>query len=224
MLQKDGDVVDLKLVPYKVLISMEQHHERRKHAQKQFSQLGMAVDWKIPTRIEHIPWAALPASYEHSAKYTSQAVTLLDVLEEVERRKVDSFMLLEDDVIFHSDIVNLLPKIRVPRDWRFIYIGGRNNGIKEEVAPGLVRSTFVSDLHAVIIRSSMIDALRMALLDPAIDSHLADLRIASLHKKYPAYLCRPNLAWQSVHGNGSPDGKATSNYNEDGSVVQDEGD
>jgi hypothetical protein len=192
--------LSLSSVGYKVLISLEREHKRRLHAQSQLELLG-AVDteWKIPVRIPAIPWGILPQAYRNNSKYASHAATLLEVMDETERRRTESFMLIEDDVVFHPNIQKLLPKIRVPIDWKFIYLGGRNYGLKQPVSNGLVRSNSISDAHAVIIRSDIIGAVRSAILDPGLSMHWADVRIASLHKIYPAYLCRPNLAWQSAH-------------------------
>jgi hypothetical protein len=210
--------IDLQAVPFKVLISMEDQNERRESAQKQLATIGVNAEWRIPVKIEDIPWEVLPVAYKRSPKYASQAATLLKVLNQVKRSKASSFMLFEDDLILHQQFETLLPSIQVPSDWSFIYLGGRNNGKGRFVSPGLIRSTFISDLHAVILRSDIIDLLRNVLLDPKCRSHWADARIAMLHKSYSAYLCRPNLVWQSVHAN--EEGLVYSNYNEDGSAVQ----
>src|SRR5271156_4317103 len=124
--------MDLKLIPYKVLVSLEKHEERRKNAQKQFAELGLDVVWRIPVKIEDIKWEIIPAAYRRSPKYASQTLTLLEVFEEAKRQNVDCFMHFEDDVIFHPHIQMLLPPIVVPKDWKFVYIGGRNNGKKED--------------------------------------------------------------------------------------------
>ena len=151
-------------------------------------------------------------------------MTLLSIFDEVERVNAPSFMHFEDDVVFHPRASRLLSRIRVPSDWQFIYLGGRNGGIKTTVSPGLVRSSFISDLHAVIIRSGMIPRLRRVLFDPAINSAYTDFRIASLHSHYPAYLCRPNLCWQSHHSDDSGQLKAFSNYYPNGAVKLGQGD
>jgi hypothetical protein len=136
----------------------------------------------------------------------------------VERKKAQSFMLFEEDVIFHQDTAALLSQIRVPLDWQFIYVGGRNCGNSEFVSPGLVKSDFVADLHAVIIRSSMIDRLRKVLMDCCINSSSPDFRFATLQNRFPAYLCRPNLAWKAPRWDPSGNGLDYSLYNDDGSV------
>jgi len=216
--REPSQFVDLTQIPYKVLISMESQKQRRDNAQRQFSGLGITVEWKIPVKISDIPWKLMPSIYHQHPKYASQALTLVEVFTEAKRRNVDSFMLFEDDIVFHPNFRALISHIKVPRDWRFIYLGGRNGGKREWVTEFLVRGAFVSDLHAVIIRTEMVALLEAVLFDPIIRSQWADFRIATLHKQYPAYLCRPNLAWQSVHSDES--GICPySNYNADGTVV-----
>jgi hypothetical protein len=221
---EETESIDLNSIPFRVLVSLEQHHERRSNAQRQFSELGFDAEWKIPVKMEDVPWARLPYEYTRRPSSASHAITLLSIFDEVERAKVPSFVHFEDDVIFHPRISQLLPRLRVPREWKFIYLGGRNNGSKTTVTPGLARSDFVSDLHAVIIRSDMIPHLRRVLLDPAISSEYADFRFAQLHARYPAFLCRPNLAWQSVHSDDSNSLPAYCNYYANGAVKIDQGD
>ncbi|MGH9561619.1 MAG: hypothetical protein ACRD3S_09210 [Terracidiphilus sp.] len=219
-----GEPIELNTIAYKALVSLEQHQERRSSAQRQFAALGLDVEWKIPAKLEDVPWASVPRVYRDRPEKASHAVTLISVLDEVERAKVPSFMHFEDDVIFHSRISTLLPRLRVPRDWKFIYLGGRNFGTRIKVWPGLVRSDHVVDLHAVIVRSDMIPHLRKVLLDPTIDFIDLDHRFATLHRQYPAYLCRPNLAWQSPHSDDSGTKPAYCNYYAGGAVRIGQGD
>ena len=221
---KKGFTLNLDSIPYKVLVSMPQQHERRASAQRQFADLGMEVEWKIPVKIEDIDWEILPEIYQVRPKYASQTLTLIETFEEAKRRGASHFAHFEDDVIFHLEVLSLLPQIDVPEDWKFIYLGGRNWGPKKYVSQGLVRPHYVYDLHAVIIRTDMIDLLKQILLDPTVKSYWADSRIALLHKRYPTYLCRPNLAWQSVHPDDSGGGLNYSNYLEDGSIRAGQGD
>ena len=216
--------IDLSSIPCKFLISLEQHRERRGNTQRQLAALGIHAQWKIPMKLEDVPWAQVPRDYERKPAAASHAMTLLSIFDEVERAKAPSFMHFEDDVVFHPRAATLLSRIRVPGDWKFIYLGGRNGRIRTVVSPGLVRSSLVSDLHAVIIRSEMIPHLRRVLFDPAIDSAYTDFRIASLHGQYPAYLCRPNLAWQSHHSDDSGRLKPFSNYYANGAVRVGQGD
>jgi hypothetical protein len=216
--------IDLKSIPYKALVSLEQQHERRSNAQRQFGALDIDAEWKIPVKMEDVPWARLPHEYRDRPECGSRAMTLLSILDEVERAKAPSFVHFEDDIIFHPRISTLLPRLRVPREWKFIYLGGRNNGTKTKVSLGLARSDFVSDLHAVIIRSEMIPHVRRVLLDPAINSMHPDFRIATLHARYPAYLCRPNLAWQSAHSDDSGRLPVYCNYYANGAVKIEQGD
>jgi hypothetical protein len=66
--------------------------------------------------------------------------------------------------------------------------------------------------------------MRKAIVDPSIDSWHTDFRLANLHPRYPAYLCRPNLFWQSEHRDYSGLGDTYSNYYPNGTVKIEEGD
>jgi len=219
-----SESIDLGAVPYKVLVSLEKHADRRNRAQAQFARLALDVAWKIPVKLENIPWAALPSIYAGMPSNASHAMTFLEIFDAVERANASSFIHFEDDVVFHPRFATLLPRLRVPRDWKFIYLGGRNNGKRSASTPGLLRSDFISDLHAVIIRSDMIPAMRKTLLDHSIDSYNVDFRIATLHATHPAYLCRPNLAWQSPHSGDDGRGQPYCNYYANGAVRIGEGD
>ena len=221
---KKDFTLNLDLIPYKVLVSMPQQHERRANAQRQFAELGMEVEWKIPVKLDDIDWKILPEIYRVRPKYASQTLTLIEVFEEARRRNVSHFAHFEDDIVFHPDVLSLLPQINVPEDWKFIYLGGRNWGPKKYVSQGIVKPHYVYDLHAAVIRTDMIDLLKQILLDPAINSHWADSRIALLHKTCPTYLCRPNLAWQSAHTDDAGGALHYSNYLEDGSIRAGQGD
>ena len=214
----------LQSVPYKVLLSMEDQTERRASAMNQLEDLYLDVEWKVPVKIEDIDWAPMPSIFKEAPRYASHAVTMIEMFDEALRRGVDTFMHIEDDVIFHPDALASLPQILVPWDWKFIYFGGRSWGPRQHISKGLVRSGFIYDLHAVIMRTDMVELMRKALLDPEIDCHWCDARIASLHKEHPTYLCRPNLAWQGFHCDDSGDGIPKSNYFPDGSVMPGQGD
>ncbi len=205
-------------------MSLEQQLERRDNALRQLVAHGMEVEWKIPVKIADVPWARLPGDYKLRPEDGSHAATLLSILDEVERKRAPSFMHIEDDVVFHPRFLTLLARLRVPQDWQFIYLGGRNGGARTKVCPGLARSNFIADLHAVIIRAEMIPHLRRVLLDPAMGPLHLDSRIASLHPRYPAYLCRPNLAWQSAHTDNAGKRPAYSNYYPNGAVRLGQGD
>ena len=222
--EAETEPFDLRLVRHHYLVSMEAQTARRGNALRLLKELGCEVEWKTPIKISEVPWDQTPEIYRYAPKYASQVWTLMAIFDEVEKAGVDRFALFEDDIVLHPQITELLPRIRIPTCWKFIYLGGRNGGYRYNVATGMVRSTFVSDLHAVVIKADIIPDLRQVLLDGSICSHWADFRIATLHWQHPAYLCRPNLFWQSFHQNDSGTGEGYSNYNADGSVAYAQGD
>jgi hypothetical protein len=207
------------------MLSLVCEEGHRRNAYSQFKQLDFEVEWKIPIAVEEIPWGTIPSAFRKSAKYASRVATILEVLKELEASKPESFMLLEDDVIFHPRFWDLYSQGEVPMDWQFFYLGGRNNGNRETVSDAVIRSTYISDLHAVVIRGSMIPLLKQRLLDESSTTVFVDARIATLHPTHAAYLCRPNLAWQSFHGDILDSTIAPyCNYLPDGSVLPGQGD
>ena len=213
----------LQSIPYKALLSLENARERRANALRQLKDLNIEAEWLVPIKANAIDWSSIPPAFRRAPKYGSHAVTMLAMFDEAIRRGVDTFMHIEDDVVFHHQILERLPNIFVPGNWRFIYLGGRSYGRRQKVSNGLVRSHAVGDLHAVVMRSDMIPLMKDALLDSKSNFQWCDARISSLHKKWPAYLCRPNLAWQAPHCNDRGTGAPYSNYFEDGRVKPGQG-
>ncbi len=208
----------VRSVPYVALLSLRKHAARRANAFEQLKSVGIEAEWMIPVKIEALNWMHIPAIFRRAPRYASHAVTMIRMFDEALRRGVEYFMHVEDDVVFHKDILNRLPQIIVPDDWKFIYLGGRSWGPRHEVGNGLFLSNSICDLHAVILRSNMINLMKMALLHPEIQRHWCDARLARLHRKFPAYICRPNLAWQAHHRGDDDKGAPYSNYYEDGRV------
>ena len=220
----NSESINFDAIPCKFLVSMEDQSVRRENTVNLLGRIGVKAAWKVPVKIPDIPWNKTPGIYKRRPKYASQLWTLMALFDEVEESGAKTLVHFEDDIVLHPEICELLPEIRVPSDWKFIYLGGRNGGYREHVNSGLVKSSFVSDLHAVIIKSEIIPDLRAVLLNSSIHSVWADFRFATLHWQHAAYICRPNLIWQSFHQNDSGVGQGYSNYYEDGNVMYGQGD
>src|SRR5262249_52686321 len=150
------EAIDLTAIPFRIMSSLEAHRDRRDPAMRALASLGLTVRWKIPVPIGEIDWSRLPSIYRQRPNYASHALTTLAIFDEVERSGAAAFLHFEDDIVLHPRITEFLMRIRVPRDWQFIYLGGRNNGKRRAVSPGLAQSDCISDLHAVIMRSTLI--------------------------------------------------------------------
>ena len=215
--------INLSSISYRALVSMPDEATRRTWVTKRLLDYGVSVEWHIPVPIAEIVWSDLPTVFAHHPRYASQALSLHAIVSEAQRRDAAALLLLEDDIVFHVDFPTMLARLQPPSDWSFLYLGGRNCGIKEQVGDGLMRSDFVSDLHAVVLRWDVFDEVKRALIDPWIYSALPDFRIATLHRRFTTYLCRPNLVWQTPHTTEA-NGEAYCNYTSNGDVVTGQGD
>ena len=159
----------------------------------------------------HLPQKALP--------YISQILTLKKVIGDAKRQNAHCVWLFEDDAVLHPEFLNRARRLRVPNNWRFLYLGGAYYENVVRINEFLVRPSKVLDLHCVIISSEMYDIIEdrfeAALHDPSKKEVFADMILADLHKIYPAYLCRPNLSWQSNH-QSDLNGRHYSSYKPDG--------
>ncbi len=208
----------LTSIPYVALLSLEGHEERRANAFRQLKSVGIEAEWVVPVKLDALDWSYIPPAFRRAPRYASHAITMIQMFDEAILRGAECFMHVEDDVVFRSDILDRLPHIIVPNDWKFIYLGGRSWGPRQKIRHGLVRSNSICDLHAVIMRNDMIEVMKTALLNPKNQRHWCDARIAYLHRNCAAYLCRPNLAWQAPHGKDDGKGPLYSNYFENGRV------
>src|SRR6202453_1023001 len=212
--------MNLHEVPYKVMINMPQASDRRWQLHEKLCKFGfmdVACEHPIPiAEIDRSEYSHLP---EEALPYISQIITIKRVLTEAKRRGAKSTWLLEDDATFHSEFNDRVRRLRVPNNWCFLYLGGAYYEEAIRINGALVRPDKILDLHSLVISSEVYDVaisqLDAVLKDTSKSEVFADVTFASLHKKYPAYLCRPNLVWQAPH-HSDLKGKHYSNYAPDG--------
>lgn len=212
--------MNLHEIPLKVMITMPQCAERRWRLHESLCGYGISdVIAEHPIAIHeintaeysHLPGKALP--------YVSQILTLKRVFSDARKRKVNSIWLFEDDAVLHPDFLELARRIRVPNNWRFLYLGGAcyENAIR--VNEHLLKPNRTLDLHCVVISGEMFqiieDAFDAALNDKTKTEVFADVVLSELQDVFPAYLCRPNLSWQSTH-QSDLNGRHYSNYKPNG--------
>lgn len=156
--------------------------------------------------------------YESPGRY-SLALTKRLAVREAKRRKSNSVLLLEDDVIFHPNFKCLVSSIDVPDDWQILYFGCAHTQSPTWVGPRVVRVRNAVDNHAVAIhRDAYNEVLKIwnrtgkqSLEVP----EASDQYLATLASKLPTYAIYPNLAWQS-HVHSDLIERKYSNYSSDG--------
>jgi hypothetical protein len=133
--------------------------------------------------------------------------------------KAEAVFIFEDDVVLHPALEERLAKLELPDDWGILYLGCQHHERPEVVAPGLVRVTVPLDTHAWGVRADRFMEVRRALTGKYWTSGgpvpAADILLAEVVRRIPAYAAYPNLAWQQeeesdltggVSGNYEPDG------------------
>jgi GR25 family glycosyltransferase involved in LPS biosynthesis len=108
----------------------------------------------------------------------------------------NNFLVLEDDVVFHPDLNNLLEKIipQVPYDWDLFYFGGNHfSRMPEQLTENLFKTFHTVCLHAFAINHTMYD--RIIEQNHRIDRP-TDINIAQLQQNCLTLVTNPHLAWQ----------------------------
>jgi hypothetical protein len=212
--------MNLHEIPLKVVISLPQRSERRWKLHEKLCKMGitdLVCEHPVPvseitgTQYSHLPKTALP--------YVSQILTLQKLLKESRVKGRKAIWILEDDAAFHPEFHDRVRRLRVPNNWQFLYLGGAYYDEVIRINESLVSPNKILDLHSVIIANSMFEIIEArfeaALKDVSRQEIFADVLISEIHKEYPAYLCRPNLVWQSYH-QSDLNGRNYSNYAPDG--------
>lgn len=207
----------------KVLISLPQHEERKLKTLAAVRDFGWGeVECVAPKPVNDIPLELRTRYDRRSVCLLSQVITLAEVFARALAGGGEAVLLLEDDVVFHPEFLGHLDLIEIPEDWRFCYLGGAICGTAFKVNERLLRADWIVDLHAVVIRKQAFERLAPKFQEAA-ENHRgkrnvtpADLIIAEFHKTMPAYICRPNLVWQSEHYSDLQH-RVYTNYRPDGS-------
>lgn len=122
----------------------------------------------------------------------------LEIIKKCKEENVKNVLILEDDVYFTDEILNLDDYMsKVPSDWDFIYFGGNHvYGQKPElINDKIIKLNFTVALQCVAINSSMFEIIEMVLSkkQKQVDGYYADL-----HNRFNAYGFYPNMAKQKA--------------------------
>ena len=191
-------------IPFKAIVSMPSCSDRLYKLQEQLSRFGINdAECVHPVPVADINLHEFPHLPKDKLPYVSQTLTLRGIIREAKKRGASSTWLMEDDAVFHPEFLQLVRMIRVPNNWKFFYLGGAYYENAVRINEALLQPDRILDLQSVVIAADMynvIDEVFTELLSDWNSSDIfPDVVLADLHKYYPAYLCRPNLVWQSAH-------------------------
>ena len=139
--------------------------------------------------------------YETAGRY-ALALTKRLAIRRAMQMKAEAVLLLEDDVIFHPNIREILRGVNLPDDWGIMHLGCTHFERPEPHSFGIVRVKHAVDHHAVAIHSRYFKEV-LRILDASWQGEVhfpraSDRFVAQLHQRIPTYACFPNLAWQGV--------------------------
>lgn len=125
------------------------------------------------------------------------ALSQLFAIKLAKQNKLKSFLLLEDDVEFDSEINSKFNKIypQIPNDWDMIYLGGQHyHGMNlTQINENVYKCEYTLCAHSVIFKHSVYDRFINKLIDI---TKPCDVHYAESHKEINAYVIVPHLTWQ----------------------------
>ena len=201
--------------PHKYLLNLSRRQDRRVRCEELFEEHG----WKVrrqpavdARRLESARGFGATGRYAH-------AVSTRMILRRAGLAKAEAVFIFEDDVVLHPALKERLAEIELPEDWGIFYLGCQHHERPEVVSRGLVRAVAPLDTHAWAVRAEYFHEVRRALagkywpLPGTLPA--ADILLAELVRRVPAYAAYPNLAWQEEELSDLAGG-SYGNYDDDG--------
>ena len=186
------------LVDKAFMINLDRREDRLKSAKERCDAIGLQFE-----RVSAVDGNTLDMSKYPTAKTqywnsgsVGMCLSLIRLITKVRDEKLKSFLLLEDDVEFHSkinDFTKFLYKEVPP--FEMLYFGINNNKPPIKVSENIYRVTYGYSLHCVIINESIYTPLIEALSELNAP---ADVIIAEkIHSRNKSYCFKNNLAYQA---------------------------
>ncbi len=202
--------------PHTYLLNLSRRQDRRVRCEELFAEHGWQVKRQPAVdarRLKSARGFGAPGRYAH-------AVSTRMILRRAAMAKAETVFIFEDDVVLHPALAERLAEIELPEDWGIFYLGCQHHERPEVVSRGLVRATAPLDTHAWGVRAEYFHEVRRALTGkywPRRDGTIpaADILLAELVRRVPAYAAYPNLAWQQEEMSDLAGG-SYGNYDEDG--------
>jgi hypothetical protein len=183
--------------PSRYFINLGRREDRRLETEIALCTVGITAE-RFPA-VDALS-ARNPRGYESAGRY-ALALSQRLVLRKAKLEGASAVLVLEDDVVFHPELLKRLEEMELPEDWGIFYLGCAHRTRPAPVGQGLVRVQYALDTHAFAVRAPYYQTVINALgrVDKRSSNHPAasDWYLADLHKEIPTYACYPNLAWQA---------------------------
>jgi hypothetical protein len=208
--------------PLRYFINLGRRQDRRIETEIALEEAGISAE-RFPA--VDARFVRRNRGYESAGRY-ALALTQRLVLRRAALLKAEAVLVLEDDVIFHPEMLRRLRDIELPDDWGIFYLGCAHHKRPRPAGHGLVRTPYALDTHAFAVRApyyrQVIDALGRREGEPRLHARASDWYLADLHAEIPTYACYPNLAWQAVNRSDLANG-TYSNYTGTGEQIASSG-
>lgn len=201
--------------PARYWINLGRRQERRFETEWQLLKIGIAAE-RFPA--VDARFVRKNRGYESTGRY-ALALSQRLALRKAIMVGAEAVLILEDDVVFHPELVERLKEIKLPEDWGIFYLGCAHQKRPWPAGKSIVRTPYALDTHAFAVRAPYFKRVMTALSvkqRKEVGHPLAsDWFLADLHGEIPTYACYPNLAWQAVSASDLTGG-TYSNYTESG--------
>lgn len=210
--------------PARYWINLGRRQDRRAETEWQLMQAGITAE-RFPA--VDARFVKNKRGYESAGRY-ALALSQRLAIRKAMLAGAKAVLILEDDVIFHPELVERLRWIEMPEDWGIFYLGCAHRRRPWKAWDGLVRTTYALDTHAFAVRAPyykrVIAALDASSAENRAKSHAraSDWFLGDLHEEIPTYACYPNLAWQAV-ATSDLVGGTYSNYTPSGEQISSAG-
>jgi hypothetical protein len=201
--------------PLKIYLNLSRRQDRRERCGEVFAALG----WEVQRQAAVDARRLKPGHGFHSAGRYAHALSTRMILRRAALARAEAVLIMEDDIVVPPDLNARLAALALPEDWAVLYLGCQHHERPEPVSRGVVRVRAPLDTHAWAVRAPYYNMVRRALAGQFWNEPgplpAADILLAELARRIPAYALYPNLAWQqeevsdllgSYGGNYDPDG------------------
>ncbi len=186
--------------PLRYWINLGRRSERRAETEWRLLKAGITAE-RFPA--VDARFVRKTRGYESAGRY-ALALTQRLAIRKAMLAGAESVLILEDDVVFHPEILERIAELELPDDWGIFYLGCAHHKRPWPAAAGIVRTPYALDTHAFAVRAPyyrrVISALDASKPQNRLKTHAraSDWYLADLHGEIPTYACYPNLAWQAV--------------------------
>ena len=172
-------------------INLDRRFDRWEKAKKQFDKFGIEIE----------RYSAIDGNIiQNETKLLNGELGILQsnlkIIEKAKEKGYKNILIFEDDVELIDDFDTKFEKCfkQVPKDWKFLYLGGNHVGGLHPVNKNVYKMFNSFAIHAIAINFELFDEIIKLLNNP---EHPVDVIYGFLHRYYPSYTFKPPLAWQS---------------------------